>query len=138
MKHVLLAIAIIVALVIPRESVAEDGATQSIQGVISNQFSAFVDRDVESAFGFASPMIQGQFRSPQVFGHMVEQGYPMVWQPTETEFLDLRERDGQTWQQVLVRDTDGVYHLLDYKMIQIDGAWRIDGVQLIKKAGVGA
>jgi len=110
-----------------------------IEAVISGQFDAFRANDYDAAFGFASPMIQGVFGSAERFRAMVTTGYPMVQNPGEVRFLDLREIDGALWQKVLLRDAAGVYFTLDYQMIQSDeGVWQINGVQLLKAAQLGA
>lgn len=137
MKQIILAVALCLAAVLPGVSPAQTPAESAIQGVISGQFSAFLDEDVDAAWGYASPMIQNMFRTPENFGRMVENGYPMVYTPSETRFLELRDVDGALWQKVQVRDTSGQYHLLDYKMVKTEDGWLIDGVQFIKSVGVG-
>ena len=137
MKQILLVIALTFAVILPRPTAAQDGDAGAIQGVISDQFDAFLIEDVETAFSYASPMIQGLFRSATNFGQMVENGYPMVWAPASTKFLELDERNGALWQKVLVQDTGGTFHVLEYKMVQREGDWLIDGVQLIREAGIG-
>ena len=61
----------------------------------------------------------------------------MVWRPTDTQFMELRDEGGSLWQRVQVGDSSGVYHLLDYKMVQIAGEWRIDAVMYLEQVGVG-
>ena len=109
----------------------------AIEDVILDQLDAFTDRDTARAFDHASPMIQSMFGTPRVFAHMVEQGYPMVWNNREVRFLDLRELNGAWWQQVMIRDAQGNLHLLDYQMIEIAGDWQINGVRLLPVPGVG-
>ncbi|MHA6324695.1 DUF4864 domain-containing protein [Roseivivax sp. CAU 1753] len=109
-----------------------------IEATISNQMQAFRDRDVDAAFGYASPMIKGIFQTPQNFGVMVEQGYPMVWTPSEVDFGDLRREDGALFQNVIVTDRAGRVHVLAYKMIETDSGWLIDGVQLLRQQGFAA
>lgn len=138
MKPFLLVCAIVLALVFPRETRAQAASAGAIESVISDQIAAFVARDAEAAFAYASPMIREMFRDARVFARMVEQGYPMVWTPTETRFLGLRSDGDGVWQRVLLRDQTGGYHLLDYKMVELEAGWRIDGVVLIRPAGVGA
>ena len=109
-----------------------------IEGTISNQIEAFRADDFDTAFTFASPMIQGMFGSPDNFGQMVRNGYPMVWRPDEFRFLELREIAGSLWQKVFIRDGAGTIHILDYQMIRGEGGWRINGVQVLRAPGVGA
>jgi len=119
-------------------AVAAQAENADIEGVIGDQLEAFNDRDVEGAWQFASPMIQGLFQNSRNFGAMVENGYPMVWTNKDVEFLDLREENGQQVQRVLVRDASGAAFLLDYAMIETPDGWRINGVQLIPAPDVSA
>lgn len=138
MKQLLLALALGLAFVLPRASHAEEPNGPEIEAVIRSQIEAFSASDVTRVFTFASPMIQRQFRDPGIFGHMVEKGYPMVWRATDLEFLKLNVVADQARQRVLLRDRDGVYHLLEYTMVELDDGWRINGVQTIRTAGQGA
>ena len=54
--------------------------------MISKQIEAFKADDFDTAFSFASPMIQRMFGSASTFGEMVQNGYPMVWRPAEVRF----------------------------------------------------
>ena len=99
-----------------------------IEEVIRDQLGDFVARDVEGAWEHASPMIQGMFGSPGNFGTMVEQGYPMVWDNRDPTFAELREEGGRPVQTVRVMDPEGRLWLVDYRMVELDGVWRIDGV----------
>ncbi|UWQ18699.1 DUF4864 domain-containing protein [Jannaschia sp. M317] len=118
------------------------GAAQAdeaaIQGIIGSQIDAFIARDVETAFGFAAPNIQGMFRTPEIFGQMVEQGYPMVWTPDRVEYLSAIERGAVWTQEVLVTDGAGRLHKLAYMMIETDAGWKIGGVQVLTAPIVGA
>jgi len=110
---------------------------QEIQTVIQSQMEAFQARDVGEAFSFASPMIKGMFGTPENFGMMVENGYPMVWNNDEVRYLELREVAGRLWQRVMIRDAAGTVHMLDYQMIQTDDGWQINGVQLLPAPDTG-
>jgi predicted hydrolase (HD superfamily) len=109
-----------------------------IEGTISSQVEAFQDDDFGAAFGFASDAIRQYFGTPERFGAMVRQGYPMVWRPEELRFLELRDIDGRLWQKIMVRDRAGVLHVLDYQMIETPEGWRINGVQILCAPDVGA
>lgn len=135
MKQIILVLAMLVAWAFPMK--AEDrGETPG--AVIGAQFDAFRADDVARAFTFASRGIQRVFVTPEGFGEMVREVYPMVWRPAETRFFELRDIDGVPWQKVLVRDDAGVWHALDYQMVREGGHWRIDGVQFLRQAEVGA
>lgn len=128
--------ALILALFLLPQPVAAD--ENAIQGVISSQIEAFRADDFDAAFGFASPTIRGMFGTPERFGRMVREGYPMVHRPETLRFGALREQRGRLWQRVIVTDASGRMHLLDYNMLQTDSGWRINGVVLVPAPGVGA
>ena len=115
---------------------AADGA--AISETIQSQMDAFKARDAEAAFQFASPNIKGMFGTPERFGTMVEQGYPMVWNNDEVQYLELREIAGRLWQKVMIRDASGGLTMLDYQMIETPEGWQINGVQILPMPGIGA
>lgn len=106
-----------------------------IRATIGSQIEAFRADDFAQAFTFASPSIRQVFRTPENFGAMVRGGYPMVWRPSDVRFLELREIAGALWQKVMVTDSKGRAHILDYQMIEIDGGWKINAVQLVETGG---
>ncbi|WP_306155345.1 DUF4864 domain-containing protein [Roseovarius sp. MMSF_3281] len=113
-------------------ALADPGA---IRTVIRDQIAAFERDDFAQAFTHASPTIRDIFRTPERFGEMVQQGYPMVWRPEEVQFLDIEERAGRFFQPVMIRDGQGRLHILDYEMIEGEAGWKIDGVRLREAAG---
>ena len=136
MRRLLLSL---VLLVLPALSApAQEARNPAIETIIQQQFDAFRADDVGTAFSFASPKIQGLFGSPENFGMMVRNSYPMVWRPADVRYLELREVAGNLWQRVMVTDQAGRTHLLDYQMVQTGQGWQINAVQLLPQAGVGA
>ena len=119
-------------------ALADEAENPDIEAVIGDQIAALRADDFATAFTYASPMIQGMFGTPETFGEMVKQGYPMVWHPAGVTYLQLREVAGGLWQRIMVTDASGRVWMLDYRMVQVDGAWRIDGVQILPAQGVGA
>jgi hypothetical protein len=114
---------------------AQDDA--AIQEVIEGQLDAFNARDVNEAWSYASPMIQGMFGNAANFGMMVENGYPMVWTNRGAEFGELREVEGRLYQRVIVEDATGGSHVLEYQMIETDAGWQINGVVVLPPEDVG-
>ncbi|SFS21752.1 DUF4864 domain-containing protein [Yoonia litorea] len=112
--------------------------SQAIEDVIGSQLEAFNDRDVPSAWQYASPNIKRLFGNPGNFGMMVQQGYPMVWDNAEVRFLELRDINGFLWQKIMLRDKTGNLHVLDYQMVQTADGWQINGVRLLPMPDVGA
>ncbi len=111
---------------------------EGISATINAQMEAFRHRDVAAAWAYASPMIQGIFGTPDAFGQMVKQGYPMVWTPGEVKLMELRTVAGALWQRVRVTDAAGRGWYLDYRMVQGDKGWLIDAVQLLPMGDLGA
>lgn len=139
MRHILLAFCLAVASLATQPLAAQEVPASEIQQVIRSQIEAFQEGDIDTAFSFASPDIRAMFGTPERFGSMVRDGYPMVWRPAEVEFLALERAHGQLWQMVMMRDGAGAWHLLGYMMqAGPDGGWLIDGVQLLRQAGTAA
>lgn len=109
----------------------------AVRGVIADQIEAFETGELDRAFSHASPMIQGMFGTAENFGTMVEQGYPMVWRPAEVRFSSLAERGGRLVQTVLFTDAGGRLYVAEYEMLEVDGAWRINGVILREENAAG-
>ncbi|WP_397542366.1 DUF4864 domain-containing protein [Roseovarius salis] len=126
----------IAAILFPLLLALPAAANEDIQRVISEQIDAFQQDDFERAFTYASPTIRRLFRTPERFGQMVRQGYPMVWRPAEVEFLSVEQRPRGLWQNVLIRDGDGALHILEYQMVQDRGRWLINAVR-VRKAPAG-
>ncbi len=111
-------------------------ANDAVRSVISSQIDAFLQDDFVTAFDFASPMIKGMFGTPERFGAMVRNGYPMVWRPSDVEFLSAEDRDGAVIQTVKIIDGTGRLYFLEYEMIETEQGWLINGVR-IEEAGDG-
>ncbi|MEQ8293114.1 MAG: DUF4864 domain-containing protein [Roseovarius sp.] len=130
MRHILAAILMSLALALPAK------ANEDIEKVISNQIDAFLADDFETAFTYASPMIKDIFGTPEKFGQMVRQGYPMVWRPSEVNFLSIDRRGKELWQNVMVRDAEGALYILEYQMVPGGTGWLINAVR-VRKATEG-
>ncbi|MEM6588700.1 MAG: DUF4864 domain-containing protein [Pseudomonadota bacterium] len=133
MKHFIAALLVCLMTV---ASAGQGKANDAVRSVISSQIDAFLKDDFATAFDFASPMIQGIFGTPERFGAMVRNGYPMVWRPSDVEFLSAEDRDGAVIQTVKITDGTGRLYYLEYEMIETDQGWLINGVR-IEEAGDG-
>lgn len=109
-----------------------------ILSVIARQIEAFKADDFAAAFAFASPGIKRLFGSPERFGEMVREGYPMVWRPGQLRFSGLQTQGDRMVQSVVVTDRAGAIFVLDYHMIEREGGWLIDGVMLRRTGDAGA
>lgn len=103
-----------------------------VTGTIDAQIEAFLDNDIDRAFSYASPGIRRVFETPENFGAMVRGGFPMVWRPAEVQYLELRDVSGNLWQKVRITDAAGQVHVLDYQMVNLEGGWKINAVQILK------
>ena len=128
----------VVALIFSATAVPAQDAGSDIRTVIQRQFDAFQADDFETAFTFASPLIQQMFGTAENFGIMVQRGYPMVHRPAAVEFLDSVRRGDRTYQDVQVTDRAGNVHLLEYEMVETTDGWEINGVRFKKPVAVGA
>ena len=132
MKYAFIAVALWVATIVPAWA---DKA--EIQKTIQLQISAFQEDNFVAAFEFASPNIKRIFQSSNRFGIMVSQGYPMVYRPADVKFLQLEIIQDEFWQKVQIQDQQGRYHIMAYRMIDVDGRWLINGVQLLPSEETG-
>lgn len=132
MRNGLYAVLFAAALALP--ALAQEGP---IRETIQSQIDALMADDFARAFTFASPNIKGIFGTPENFGAMVKQGYPMVYRPAQVEMGDLREIAGNLWQRVHVVDQAGAAWYLDYMMIETAEGWQINAVQLLPAPDVG-
>lgn len=117
---------------------AQSDADAASRAVIEQQLDAFQRDDWDEAFGYASPGIQGIFQTPQRFSEMVRGGYPMVWRPSDVEFLgSIETEDGRRVQRLRLIDQAGTPFIALYEMVLLEGVWRIAGVD-IRREAVGA
>ena len=133
-----LAVACLIAasLAMPAHAEELDGAADA-RAVIQSQLDAFGAESAEGAYEFAAPNIRSMFPSAKVFGMMVKRGYPMVWDPADTEFLDAKKRGNGIVQRLRVIDQKGRAHIAEYMMVQVDGEWRIAGVSITRDESFG-
>lgn len=111
----------------------QEADRQAIRRTIEGQLEAFRRDDGPAAFSYASPEIQRQFQTPELFMHMVRQGYPPVYRAREVDFRDLVAAEEAPIQAVLVVGPDGDTAMALYRMQkQPDGSWRIDGCTLLR------
>ena len=133
MVRIILATLVALVLALPARAQNSD-----VVGVITSQIEAFQNDDFETAFTYASPFIQGVFRTPEQFGQMVRRGYPMVWRPADVQFLEQRNTDGFIYQKVLFKDAAGGLTVLEYEMLKVGETWQINGVQRLQDPPIAA
>ena len=113
----------------------ESGAAmKEVQKTISSQISAFKQNDFNKAYTFAAPNIQAQFPSPEVFGLMVRNGYPVIWKPKSFKFIEFKDLGNRCIQRVLFQSYDGSLETYDYMLEKNNDVWKIAGVLTINLA----
>lgn len=107
-----------------------DDKDAEIRDTILRQIEAFANDDREEAWAHASDGIKRRFGSSQVFIDMVRQAYPAVHSATAIEF-DRRvpHRDFEI-QVVKLQGPEGKRWDAYYRMVQVEGAWKVAGVRL--------
>ena len=123
--------------VITTANADEPSGADEARSVIQSQLQAFQDEAVTTAYGFAAPNIRRIFPTPEVFGKMVRNTYPMVWDPAETDFLQAEQRGSMIVQRLRLVDQQGVPYIAEYAMLMVDGEWRIAGVEIKKDTSYG-
>jgi hypothetical protein len=105
-----------------------------LREVITRQLDAMNRGDDAAAFAIASPAIQTLFQDAPTFMRMVQLGYPQVYRSRSHRFLKLDTSDGRLIQRVLVESEAGTV-VARYEMVEIDGAWRINGCTIEQGEG---
>ena len=130
---ILVVCAVLSAQVAAQAPASDIGGTDraAIRRTIEEQIAAFGRDDGPAAFAFASPTIQRQFATPDIFMSMVRNGYAAVYRPRSFAFGDLLRVESTLLQLVEVVGPDGAPVLAVYEMErQSDGSWRIAGCVL--------
>ena len=121
-------------LAIASAAIAQSLQETAIRGVISRQLEAMNRGDGVAAFALASPAIQSLFGDATNFMRMVERGYPQVYRSRNHRFLKLDNLEGRLVQRVLIESNAGTV-VARYEMVEIDGAWRINGCTIEQTEG---
>lgn len=104
-----------------------------IENVIKQQIEAFQADDFKTAFEYATPGIQKRFGSPEKFAFTVIHRYPMVWRPSDVQYINVEQYRDHALQTVMITDYNKTLHILVYEMIPVDKTWRIGGVQIVRQ-----
>ena len=105
----------------------------SIRDVIRKQIEAFKRKQISAAFDLATPEIQDQFRTSDIFFQMVIANYAVILTHKTWTFGNLTKiRNEQYIQTVNFYEKDGrVVKALYVMEQQPEGTWRIGGCKLI-------
>jgi len=123
----------------PSLAYADFAEGSAFRSIIQKQISAFQSGDAKQAFSYATPTLQKRFQTPEIFIHMVKNGYKPVYRPKNVTFGQSRETPHGPMQEVYVTDQEDQNWLAVYSFEkQPDGSWRISGCYLKKDEGISA
>ena len=108
------------------------------QDVISSQIQAFRDGDAPAAFSYAGAGFQVTFPSAEVFFEaIVNSGYAPIMESRSHSFgiYQLIGEAGVVQEVRLVGKDQELYTAI-YQLTQEEAGWRVQGVQLVRQAGV--
>jgi hypothetical protein len=113
-----------------------DAETQTLRALIEAQMQAFAASDAARAFGYASPGIQAQFGTAEVFMRMVRENYPMVYRHAARAYFKPERDGGAVLQKLRLTDAQGAEWIASYRLQrQAGGSWRIDGCVVVPATG---
>lgn len=109
------------------------------QATVTGQIEAFRAHDAPSAFGYASAPFHERFGSAEAFFlAIVSMGYAPIMESRSHSFGTFEKApDGSVAQAVeLIGNDQGLYGAV-YQLIEEPAGWRVTGVQLVKRPGLG-
>lgn len=140
MARVLNGLCVLVAMLIlamPGSALAQEDAPW--QATITGQIEAFRAHDAPGAFGYASAPFHERFGSAEAFFlAIIGMGYAPIMDSRSHSFGAFENGpDGAVAQQVeLIGNDQGLYGAI-YQLIEEPAGWRVMGVQLVKRPGLG-
>ena len=141
MRRLLVVIAALAFLVSPaRADGLSEQDSSAFRAVIEKQIEAFRADDGARAYGYAAPMIQRIFPTPDAFMDMVRRGYQPVYRPQSFKFGDAGfSASGRPIQRLTVVGPDGLTYVAIYTMEQQpDGSWLINGCAIVRAPDINA
>ncbi len=109
----------------------------AMRAVVEAQLDALLHDDAARAFSLATPAIRATFGTAEKFLAMVRDSYPAVYRPGSVQFEPPVVIDAQVVLPVRLTDRQGRAWIALYPMQQqADGAWRTNGCQLVRTAGL--
>lgn len=105
-------------------------ADEAAQSVINAQIHALMRSDYAEAFDYASPTIQSKFQTPEIFGMMVRDGYPMVHFPKDYSFTNSTPQSWGVTETLSIIGPDGGEYIAEYDLIETSDGWKINAVRI--------
>ena len=109
------------------------------QSVITSQIEAFRARDAAGAFQYAGAGFQVAFPSAEAFfSAIVGSGYAPIMESRSHSFGKFQKMgDKAVVQEVKLVGNDQSLYEAFYQLAEEENGWRVQGVQLLKQAGIG-
>lgn len=145
MKRMLAVACLIVGLASPGwgggAAVADDGISAAdalaIHVAVQSQLDAFAQDDAAGAFELATADTQTRIGSPDRFLLLVKTHYNPIYRNRSALFSNPELIAGETIQVVRLTDGDNKVWLAVYRMQwEPNGAWKIDGCQLLETTSI--
>lgn len=131
-------------LMLGAQALAQDEAPSVValepwQGVITSQIEAFRAKDAPGAFQYAGSGFQRVFSSAQVFfDTIISAGYAPIMESRSHSFgRFMMFGDKAVLQEVRLVGNDQTLYEAFYQLTEEADGWRVQGVQLLKRSGVG-
>lgn len=136
---VLAAFMLLVAAVSAQETTTPSTALEPWQSVITSQIEAFRAKDAPGAFQYAGAGFQVAFPSAEAFfSAIVGAGYAPIMESRSHSFGKFEKMgDKAVVQEVKLVGNDQSLYEAFYQLAEEKDGWRVQGVQLLKQAGMG-
>jgi len=108
-----------------------------IEKVITSQFNAFKEADLSLAYSYASPELKRRYRSAEIFGQMVKDGYSDIWNSESHTFEGLKLKGEMAYQIVTVFSSNNTINNYLYTLYSYNGEWVIAGVTRYRRGNLG-
>lgn len=127
------------ALALASPARSDEASAPVWQDVITGQIQAFRDHDAAAAFSFAGAPFQTSFPSAQVFfDAIIGLGYGPIMESRSHSFGNYQMMDkGSVMQEVTLFGNDQSLYEAFYSLEEEPDGWRVEGVILQKRDGVG-
>lgn len=117
------------------QDIAKSDADE-VQRVISDQLSAFIEKDGPRAYSHAAPSIRKMYPTSDYFMAMVERGYGPIYRSTTHDFGRNRVENGNIYQELILTGERGITWESVYSLSKQDnGSWKIISVQMRRSKG---
>jgi hypothetical protein len=110
---------------------------QAIHDVVQSQLDALSEDDAGRAFSLATTHMRSLIGTPDRFLQMVKDQYPAVYRNRLALFSQPERIDGHTMIIVRLTDSENSVWIAIYELMrETDGAWKIEGCNLVETTSV--